>query len=232
MPSSSIPCTTAGVCIREGGFILKTLEGDDEKSQAYRLRHRVFSEELGWVPRSASQMETDVYDSHAIPIGILNAQSTILAYFRIVLSNRAFMIEKEFSFLVSSDHEVRKQDDTAEVSRLCVSLEARNTSVCGNHGTRSLSMLLYKGIYHWCVRNQVRYIYIVVDHKVYRLFRAKGFPCRPVGEPVTMPDGCVAVAATVDFEELVSLNKLKRPELMKWFLEYASDDSGLAMATA
>ena len=72
---------------------------------------------------------------------------------------------------------MRKQDDTAEVSRLCVSLEARSPPFAETLGTRSLSMLLYKGIYHWCVRNQVRYIYIVVDHKVYRLFRAKGFPC-------------------------------------------------------
>ena len=103
-----------------------------------------------------------------------------------------------------------------------MSPEARNTSVSGNLGTHGLSMLLYKGIYHWCARNRVRYIHIVVDYKIYRLFWAKGFPCRPVGEPVAMPDGCIAVAAMVDFEELVSLNTARRPELMRWFLERES----------
>ena len=146
MPSNGIvPFATLGVCIREGGFILKTLEGDGEKSQAYRLRHSVFSEELGWVPRSASQMEKDEYDSHAIPIGIIDAQNTMLAFSRLVLPNRTFMIEKEFSCLVRSDHRVRKEGDTAEVSRLCVSSEARSTLICENLGTHSLSMLLCKG---------------------------------------------------------------------------------------
>ena len=78
----------------------------------------------------------------------------------------------------------------------------------------------------------MRYIYIVVDYKIYRLFWAKGFPCRPVGEPVAMPDGCIAVAAMVDFEELVTLNTLKRPELMKWFMQYSSDDPEPALARA
>ena len=182
--------------------------------------------------RTTDQMETDEYDSHAVPIGILDAQNRILAYARLILPDRTFMIEKEFSRLVSSNHKIRKEDDTAEVSRLCVSPEARNTSVSGNLGTHGLSMLLYKGIYHWCARNRVRYIYIVVDYKIYRLFWAKGFPCRPVGEPVAMPDGCIAVAAMVDFEELVSLNTLKRPELMRWFMQYASDDPEPALARA
>jgi len=230
--NGTVPSAATAVCIREGGFILKTLEGDEDRIRGYRLRHTVFSEELGWVARSESHIEKDGYDSHAIPIGILDARKRMLAYSRVILPHRTFMIEKEFSCLVSSNHKIRKEDDTAEVSRLCVSLEARNTSVSGNRGTHSLSMLLYKGIYHWCARNRVRYIYIVVDYKIYRLFWAKGFPCRPVGEPVAMPDGCIAVAAMVDFEELVSLNTLKRPELMRWFVRYASDDPEPALARA
>ena len=227
MPSKgTVPPTPTALCIHEGGFTLKTLEGRDENSQAYRLRHTVFSEELGWVAQSEGHMEKDAYDSHAIPIGILDTRSTLLAYSRMILPRRTFMIEKEFSRLVSSTHTIRKEDDTAEVSRLCVSPEARNASVSGNLGTHSLSMLLYKGIYHWCAGNRIRYIYIVVDHKIYRLFWAKGFPCRPVGEPVAMPDGCIAVAAMVDFEELVSLNTARRPELMRWFLERESCDAG------
>jgi acyl homoserine lactone synthase len=224
--NGTVPSAATAVCIREGGFILKTLEGDDERSRGYRLRHTVFSEELGWVPRSESHMEKDEYDSHAIPIGILDAQKRMLAYSRTILPRRTFMIEKEFSRLVSPNHHIRKDDDTAEVSRLCVSSEARSTIVCSNLGTHSLSMLLYKGIYHWCAGNRIRYIYIVVDYKIYRLFWAKGFPCRPVGEPVTMPDGCIAVAAMVDFEELVALNTAKRPELMRWFLGRESWDLG------
>ena len=70
MPSKgTVPPTPTALCIHEGGFTLKTLEGRDENSQAYRLRHTVFSEELGWVAQSEGHMEKDAYDSHAIPIG-------------------------------------------------------------------------------------------------------------------------------------------------------------------
>jgi acyl homoserine lactone synthase len=222
----TVPPTPTGICIREGGFTLKTLASDDEISQGHRLRHTVFSGELGWVARSESHMEKDEYDSHAIPIGILDARNRLLAYSRLILPDATFMVEKDFSGIVSSTHKVKKEPDTAEVSRLCVSPEARNTSVSGNFGTHSLSMLLYKGIYHWCAGNRIRYVYIVVDYRIYRLFWAKGFPCRPVGEPVAMPDGCVAVAAMVDFEELVALNTARRPELTRWFLERESCDAG------
>lgn len=210
--------TTKKLFIHEGDYVLKKLETEEEKTQAYRLRHMVFSDELGWVPRSESQMEIDEYDSHAIPIGILDGQNKLLAFSRLIHPYRPFMLEREFSYLVDPDHEIRKENDTAEVSRLCVSSEARTVSVRGNLGIHSLSMLLCKGIYQWCIRNGVRYIYIVVDYKIYRLFSARGFPCRPVGKRVVMPDGCVAMAANVDFVELISLNISKRPELVEWFI--------------
>jgi hypothetical protein len=59
------------------------------------------------------------------------------------------------------------------------------------------------------------------------MFKAKGFPCRLVGEPLAMSNGCIAVAAMIDFRELVLINTVKRPEFTKWFTQYQSTLSRL-----
>jgi len=217
---------TRSIFIREGGFTVKNLISENEKIEAYRLRHMVFAEELKWVPQSPTLLERDDYDRNAVSIGVFDEQNTLVAYVRLTPPGARFMIEKEFSSMIGVWHQIRKRNDTAEVSRLCVLPQARNASVRGNFGVHHVSMFLYKGVYQWCVRNNVRYIYVVVENKIHRMFMAKGFPCRLAGEPLTMPDGCVAVAAMIDFEELVAVNSVKRPEFIKWFTQNRSGHFG------
>lgn len=130
------------------------------------------------------------------------------------------MLEREFLSLVGIKHEIRKEYDTVEVSRLCVAPEARSNVVSINFGIHRISMLLYKGVYHWCIRNNIRYLYLVVEYKIYRLLKAKGFPCKRIGEPQTMPDGVTAVATIMDWREFESLNTVKRPDMLRWFTQY------------
>ncbi|HEX2965043.1 MAG TPA: acyl-homoserine-lactone synthase [Syntrophorhabdaceae bacterium] len=223
IPRTKIRPAARNIFIREGDFTVKNLTNDDEKTEAYRLRHRIFAEELGWVPRSRTLMERDNYDRNAVDLGVFDGRNILVAYVRLIPPGSSFMIEKEFSSLIGPWHDIRKHNDTAELSRLCVLPDARNSSVRGNFGVHHVSMFLYKGVYLWCARNNVRYVYVVVENKIYRMFMAKGFPCRLAGEPFAMSDGCVAVAAMIDFEELVAVNTLKRPEFIKWFTRNQSN---------
>ena len=70
-----------GVFLREEGFVVKDFTDEEEKAQAYRLRHKVFCEELGWVPRSGRMMEVDRYDRHAVFIGVFNESNDRLVAF-------------------------------------------------------------------------------------------------------------------------------------------------------
>ncbi len=210
------------IFIQEGSFTVKNLKDEGEKFQAHCLRHKIFCKELEWVPQSNDTIEIDDYDDNAVFFGIFNEQNSLVAFLRLILPEKDFMIEKVFSFLVESKHKIRKENDTAEISRLCVSPEARNDTVSGNFGIHNISMFLYKGLYHWCLKNNIRCLYLVVEHKVYRLCRAKGFPCELIGQPLTMPDGVKAVAAIMDWREFEALNTVKRPEMMRWFSQYQS----------
>ena len=205
------------VFIREGGFIVKSLTDDDEMNQAFRLRHRIFCEDLEWVPQSDDLMEIDGYDCHAAHIGVFDQDNTIVAFSRLVFPGTIFMIEKEFSSLMGPCHKIRKQNDTTEASRLCVAPESRRMLVNSDFGSHGLYMLVYKGMYHWCVMHNIRYVYMVVELKVYRMLQAKGFRSQMVGDPRTMPDGCVAVAALIDWEEFIAVNTSIRPCFVKWF---------------
>jgi acyl homoserine lactone synthase len=211
------------VFIREGGFFVKDLVTGDENARGYRLRHEVFSKELSWVPENGDGLERDSYDESAVGFGVFDGHHELCAHLRLLLPPGRFMLEKEFSGLVGPGHQVRKERDTAEVSRLCVAAGARNRKVQTGPGAYSIPMFLYKGVYHWCIRHGVRRLYLVVEYKVLRLLLAQGFPCKLIGSAGTMPDGVTAVAAEMDWREFEALNAKKRPPLLRWFTQRQSN---------
>lgn len=203
--------------IEEGGYSVRVITEASELSQAFQLRHRIFCEELGWVPETIDGMEIDEYDINAIPFGVFDPAGNLRAYLRLILTNKPFMLKEIFGNLIGNGHVLRRDTFTAEVSRLCVAPEARKDSVSGNFGAHNISMFLYKGVYHWCLENDVRYLYLVVEEKIFRLLNAKGILCSLIGEPQSMPDGVNAVAGIIDWRDVEKRNAALRPKMIDWF---------------
>src|SRR5512143_1307424 len=206
-----------GVSFDEADYNVRTITTEEDLVKSYRLRHEVFCHELGWVPAQPDGMEIDDYDTRAVGFGVFDAGDELEAYLRLVLPGDPFMIEKEFLSMVDPGHRIRREKDTAEISRLCIAREARRHMVSGDFGYHSISVVLLKGIYQWCKRNGVRFLYAVTEQKIYRLACAKGFPFKLIGEPRHMPDGVVAVAMLLDWEEFLTSNRESRPKLLEWF---------------
>jgi acyl homoserine lactone synthase len=205
------------VLFEEEGFVVKQIASEDEKAAAYRLRHSIFCGELKWVLQSTNGMEHDEYDDNAIFFGVFDGQQRLVSFLRLILPNRQFMMEKAFLSLVDPSHRIRKEADTAEISRLCVAPEVRNSRTGGNFGVHKISLLLCKAVYQWCKLNNVRFLYAVTELKVYRLYCLTGFLYRTIGTPVKMPDGVTAVAVMLDWDEFELVNAAKRPEFLAWF---------------
>jgi len=219
--------------IKENDFTVRNLTSAGDLQKAYQLRHLIFAEELGWVSKTEAGLELDDYDKNASAFGVFDKMNNLSAYMRLIMAGKQFMMEKEFSFLVSPEHHLKKGMDTAEVSRLCVAPGARNDTVSGNFGLHSTSIFLLKGVYQWCLKNRVDYLYAVTEEKIYRLYRAKGFPFKLIGEPKQMPDGVIAAALIMDWREFETLNKLKRPRMFRWFCQSNSmSPKSSAMAVA
>lgn len=199
------------IAFKEDEFMVKTLRGEELK-KSYQLRHKVFAESLKWVPASADGEEVDIYDLWGTTVGLLHPDGTLLGMARLIPSSGRFMLESEFGALLPPDYVIRKERDTAEITRLTVNPEIRDPKL----STRIMLAVL-KGVYQWAVENEVRYYYLEVEHRFLRALRMFGFPCEPIGPVVQLPPaGASAVAAFYDMCGFDKRNAEKRPDFLGW----------------
>ncbi len=204
---------------REGEFWVRTLRGT-QLAQSYRLRHKVFAEKLKWVPPSSDHVEVDMYDLWGATVGLLHENGTLLAMARLLPASGQFMLENEFRVLLPSGYTMRKEPDTAEITRLAIDPDIQDPRL----STRMMLAVL-KGIYQWAVENRIRYYYLEVEHRFLRALRMLGFPCEPVGPPVVLPPaGAGAVAALYDMVRFDEENVQRRPDFLRWISTIETKD--------
>lgn len=195
----------------EGEFLVKALESEEELWQAYHLRHRVFAEKLRWVPERNDQLESDVYDAWSTSIGLFSNQQ-LLGMVRMTPAPFPFMLESEFSGCLVGSHRVRKELDTAEITRLAV-----DPTITDRGLSAKLMRTIFKGMYHWTLANNIRYTYLVVESRLLRVVQRIGWPCHAIGSPVALPPADVlSVGALLDLDEFRSAAASTRPEMLEW----------------
>lgn len=204
-------CQSA-LCFREGRLLVKTLRAEDEQFQAYRLRHKVYTEALRWVPASGEDREMDPYDAWATPLGVFSDAGRLVGFSRVLMRPDPFMLESEFRSCLTDHHEIRKSRDTAEITRLTVD------PALGEKGLSSRVLLaVIKGLYHLLIGQEVRYCYMVIEKRFLRVLRALGFPCRPISDGVALPPaGVLSVAALLDLEQFRIEAGRAHPAFLQW----------------
>ncbi|MGD9896397.1 MAG: acyl-homoserine-lactone synthase [Candidatus Methylacidiphilaceae bacterium] len=219
------------VHLHEQEFCLRTLTDEKERDLAYRFRYHVFCRALRWISPSAPGIDRDRYDDWATLLGVFEESGELRAMVRILPPTRPFMLESDFAPLLAPDHAVRKTPDTVELTRFAVDPSAAQT-----HGlSQKLSLLLYKGLYHWCHINAVRYTYLVVEKYFFRAIHFAGFSCRRIGPLHRLPPAnAESLAAIFDMNLFVSEARTKRPQLEAWLnaAETQSARCSIASATA
>lgn len=207
------------IYLDEGRYLAKTFSSANEIDGAFRLRHTIFAEQLRWVRVTDTKLEYDRYDDYSIHFGVYE-DDELLAYLRVVKPGYPYMIDKEFLGLVGPDHEVRRSVDACEISRLCVSPSARKLMTTDNSWHDNIQMILHKSLYHWCNMHGIRHLYFVVERRVFRMMRFSGIVCKPIGDPLVMPDGVEAIAVVLDLREFDEYNERKNPRMYQWFSQY------------
>jgi acyl homoserine lactone synthase len=197
----------------EQGYCIRTIENDEERRQAYRLRHLVFCEGLCWVSENPNGLDIDKYDERATSLGIFSDQcgSRLVATLRLLPPDKPFMLEEEFADLLPPGLALRKERDTTEITRFAT------LQGIGENESHTLSLLLYKAWYQWSVQNSVRYVYLEVESRYARKLRMMGFPTSQLGPSRRLPPACAdSVALLLDWEEFRATNSSKRPEFLEW----------------
>lgn len=201
-----------GIAFREGDFLIKTLETNEELTQAYQLRHRVFAETLRWVPQTEDGQEIDMYDLWGSSIGLVDGKGRLYGLARLLPSSGPFMLEQDLRLLLPPNHSIRKEPDTAEITRLALDPDIKDKGLSAR-----LMLTLIKGIYHWAMRQGVRYLYLEVDHRFFRVLNAMGISADPLGSPVALPPaGTISIAAMMDIVKCEQVLGRKRPAVMEW----------------
>lgn len=200
------------IAFSDGGLLVKTLTEQEELRASYRLRHQVFAERLQWVPRSSDGLEVDSYDAFASSVGLFDEEHRLRGIFRIVSPPYPFMLESEFRPCLLPDYEIRKEPDTAEITRLALdpALSDKGLSI-------RLMQVLYKGVYQWSLQNEIRFLYMVVEKRFLRVLRGMGFTCNPMSPAVALPPAEVlSVAAVLDWKRFQETCPQRQPSFFLW----------------
>src|SRR5690349_10242033 len=197
---------------REDGLLVKTLCDEEELKASYRLRHKVFAERLQWVATSQDSIEIDSYDAFATSVGLFDSNHHLRGVFRMITPPYPFMLESEFKRCLLPPCEIRKERDTAEITRLTIdpSLTERGLSI-------RLMQVLFKGVYQWSMQNQIRFLYMVVEKRFLRVLRGMGFTCEAVSPAVSLPPaGALSIAAILDWKQFHDICPRKQPTFFRW----------------
>ncbi|ULA64186.1 MAG: N-acyl-L-homoserine lactone synthase [Nitrospira sp.] len=203
----------------EDGLLVKTLTKKNELRASYRLRHQVFAERLQWVDQSTDGLEVDLYDEFATSVGLFDESHGLCGIFRMVSSPAPFMMEAEFRSCLLPEYEIRKEPDTVEITRLALapSLSTKGLSI-------RYMQVLYKGVYQWCMENDARFLYMVVEKRFLRVLRGMGFTCTAVSPAVALPPAEVlSIAAILDWKQFNETCPQKQPGFFQWISESNSD---------
>ena len=216
------------VAFYEGEFLVKTLEEKSELAQAYRLRHKVFADTLRWVPPTEDGEEMDMYDLWGQSIGVIDRGGKLHGLARLLPSSGPFMLERDLRLLLPPDHVVRKERDTAEITRLAIDPDIKDKGLSAR-----LLLTLIKGIYHWAMAHGVRYFYLEVDYRFFRVLNAMALSCCPLGQPVALPPAnTLSIAATMDIERCEEILGRKRPQVMEWMSTVTTAQGNIVKRTA
>jgi N-acyl-L-homoserine lactone synthetase len=216
-----------GVAFYEGEFLVKTLNEEAELTQAYRLRHKVFAEVLRWVSPTDDGQEMDMYDLWGSSIGLFDCGGKLHGLARLLPASGPFMLERDLRMLLPADHVMRKEHDTAEITRLAIDPDIKDKGLSAR-----LMLTLIKGIYHWAMANDVRYFYLEVDSRLFRVLGLLGLPSNPLGPPVALPPaGTLSIAATMDIVRCEEVLGSKRPLLMEWMSAITTTQAGRVKRT-
>lgn len=183
----------------------RALELDDVPAlleASYRLRYQVYCHERRFLPSQyyPDGLETDVFDKHAVHIGVLNAADCLVATARLVpRTEDGLPMFGHCSVLVGHPALADTRAPIVEVSRLAVSrqynrrkgdehyaLEGGGTTTTGERRREGgeIVMTLYRALYQASKRHGFTHWLAATERSLQRLVVRYRFPFKQVGPEV------------------------------------------------
>ena len=172
-----------------------------QMDKLHQLRAEVFCRELAWVGSPEDKREYDNFDNTTTHLGLfVHGQAT--GYLRIHHHNSPWMLNTIFNQLLPDGAPTPQEANACEVSRLLIEPSHRGKTKIDNYPPIHL-LLSY--LQNYCRSRNIRYVYMVVTPATRIVFAKIGFKSTPLYQAVKMKDGCYAMAAMLDFDQIDTL---------------------------
>lgn len=171
-------------------------------TESYRLRYEVYCLDRGFLPASdyPDGIESDVFDAHAVHIGVVNLEDEVVATARLVRPSEHGLPMFGHCTLAPEVTTLIETGGVVEVSRLAVSrrynrrrgdgfysLAGRTEHVDGVEKRRRggvIVLTLYQALYQASKRLGFTHWLAATERSLQRLVAGYAFPFRPVGPEV------------------------------------------------
>jgi acyl-homoserine lactone synthase len=166
----------------------------DEMEQAYRLRHKVFVEEMGWTELAKPDgREIDQFDDKYTVHMLYIEEGFVLGYQRVRPSTRPHLLSEIMPELCEVDRPVGPH--IWEWTRHCI---ARGHREKGRFVT-PISNALMSGVVEWGIQNGVSKLIVEIEPSALLRFVQLHFQPLPLGLP-TKIGGQDTIALTLSFD--------------------------------
>lgn len=171
-----------------GGYKVYSAVTPEEELIAYRIRHEVYCEELNYEPLSFAGFEKDPFDENATQVILYSKKDgRHIGCTRFIHGDRLHP-ELPFEKLCGEtlDQTILKQvkssgDKYAEISRLAVVSDHRR----GVAKKSSVALwMLYLGILALARHHGIKYLFALVQPRLFRVLQIRGIPIRQIGKGV------------------------------------------------
>lgn len=163
--------------------VVKLVESDSEKEVAYRLRHQVFAQDLGWIPLSENCLDIDEYDESSVMLGAYDKSTDELqALIRVTRGPNRFMSDDIFRECFGS-HMIRRDRESIDLTRLSLTVhDGRVTKSTLKH-----MKMLFCGLRVWCDSHDVRFVYMVTHESLFHYIVRIGWAFKVMSPPIMFP---------------------------------------------
>ncbi len=214
---------------------------DELKEEIYRLRYEVYANEFGYEDKNdfPDGLEKDIYDEHSIHVAAL-INNKVMGTVRLIMnSDIGFPIDKieGKSFYGKKPHPSK----IIEASRFTVSSSFRRRKEDRVYGIRSylkkseggvlsedekslfekerrlapeIIRGLLKNLYQLTKQMEITHWYVVIEKRLYYMFKRMGYLLRQIGEPVDYHNA-IRIPYLGIIKEMDEHFKNKKPEFFK-----------------
>lgn len=166
----------------------------------HHLRHKVYCEELNWVPVNEERLEFDAMDTSSIHFAVVAPDNRVVACFRVTDNTNKWLVEKHFIHTVSKNFSTYKSSSSIEGTRLAIDPQYRLKEISDGVSVLDMIITIMVDYSHHILKKQK--LLFTITPMMGILLKRRKMKLEQLGPIVTMADGCKVATYLGDLAQM------------------------------